>query len=124
MRDSFRPRKSFGGNRTGSSGRGNFRDRSSGRKEMFDAICDQCGKNCKVPFRPTNSKPIYCSECFESVEKNRDNGDFRDIKKFKRSGNEQGCNCICNCEQSINQLKMELSEINQKLDQIIKITQS
>ncbi len=43
---------------------------------MFDAVCVNCGKNCKVPFRPANGKPIYCSDCFEGVEKDRDNGDF------------------------------------------------
>jgi len=32
---------------------------------MHDAICDECGKNCQVPFRPTGDKPIYCSDCFE-----------------------------------------------------------
>lgn len=35
------------------------------RKEMFDAVCDECGKDCKVPFKPTSGKPIYCSDCFE-----------------------------------------------------------
>ena len=33
---------------------------------MHKAICDNCGKECEVPFRPTSGKPIYCSNCFES----------------------------------------------------------
>ena len=33
-------------------------------KEMFDAVCDECGKPCKVPFKPNGEKPVYCSECF------------------------------------------------------------
>lgn len=33
-------------------------------KPMFSAVCDQCGQNCQVPFRPTNGKPVLCSNCF------------------------------------------------------------
>lgn len=32
---------------------------------MHDAVCDECGKECQVPFRPSGEKPIYCSSCFE-----------------------------------------------------------
>lgn len=33
-------------------------------REMFDATCADCGKECKVPFRPRDDRPVYCSECF------------------------------------------------------------
>lgn len=33
-------------------------------REMFDAVCAECGKECKVPFNPTEGKAVYCSECF------------------------------------------------------------
>ncbi|MGI5835764.1 MAG: zinc-ribbon domain containing protein [Chloroflexota bacterium] len=39
----------------------------SGRREMFATICSQCGKETQVPFQPRGDKPVYCSECFESV---------------------------------------------------------
>jgi CxxC-x17-CxxC domain-containing protein len=35
-----------------------------GRREMFDTVCAECGKDTKVPFRPRLDKPVYCSECF------------------------------------------------------------
>ena len=35
-----------------------------GRREMFDAVCSECGKPCKVPFQPSGNRPIYCSDCF------------------------------------------------------------
>ncbi len=35
-----------------------------GQREMFDAVCADCGKNCKVPFQPRNDRPVYCSDCF------------------------------------------------------------
>ena len=47
------------------SSRRSFGGRDSGRSSLFDAVCDECGKNCQVPFRPSGDKPIYCSDCFE-----------------------------------------------------------
>ncbi len=62
------------GNRSG-GGRGferrGFNDRGSrGPVQMHQAVCDNCRKNCEVPFRPTSGKPVFCSNCFKS------NGDF------------------------------------------------
>ncbi|MDY3845314.1 MAG: zinc-ribbon domain containing protein [Eubacteriales bacterium] len=34
------------------------------QREMFDAVCAECGKPCKVPFNPTEGKAVYCSECY------------------------------------------------------------
>ena len=33
-------------------------------REMFGAVCVECGKECQVPFKPTEGKAVYCSECF------------------------------------------------------------
>lgn len=60
--------RSFGGN-----------DRGGERPQLFSAVCDQCGKNCEVPFRPNGSKPIYCSECFEG-KGGGNRGSFRDSR--------------------------------------------
>jgi CxxC-x17-CxxC domain-containing protein len=49
---------SYGG---GGYGGGGYSDRP---REMFSATCDSCGKEARVPFRPTGSKPVYCSDCF------------------------------------------------------------
>jgi CxxC-x17-CxxC domain-containing protein len=39
---------------------------SSGPREMFTATCSSCGREARVPFRPTNGKPVYCSDCFRA----------------------------------------------------------
>ena len=52
----------------GGGGGGGYR--SSAPREMFDATCSNCGKDAKVPFRPTNGKPVYCSDCFRSMRGN------------------------------------------------------
>jgi len=33
-------------------------------REMFPAVCSQCGKNTQVPFQPRTDRPVYCSDCF------------------------------------------------------------
>jgi CxxC-x17-CxxC domain-containing protein len=50
-----------GGNGGGGYGGGGYSDRP---REMFTTTCDSCGKEARVPFRPTGSKPVYCSDCF------------------------------------------------------------
>ena len=35
-----------------------------GPREMFTAVCAQCGKQAQVPFQPRGDKPVYCSDCF------------------------------------------------------------
>jgi len=40
------------------------RERSDGAREMYPAICAECGAETQVPFKPTSGKPVYCSSCF------------------------------------------------------------
>ncbi|OGW82842.1 MAG: DNA-directed RNA polymerase [Omnitrophica bacterium RIFCSPLOWO2_01_FULL_45_10] len=35
-----------------------------GPREMFKAICAECKKECEVPFKPREDRPVYCKECF------------------------------------------------------------
>ena len=35
-------------------------------RQMYSATCSSCGREAKVPFQPTGSKPVYCSDCFTS----------------------------------------------------------
>jgi len=61
------------GNRGSGSGNGFRRNNSGfrrnnfdrGPREMHDAKCAKCGKECQVPFKPTEGRPVYCSECFK-----------------------------------------------------------
>ncbi|HEV8634165.1 MAG TPA: zinc-ribbon domain containing protein [Chloroflexota bacterium] len=58
---------SFGGGFGGGGGGGYDRP----RREMYPATCSACGKQTKVPFQPRGDKPVYCSDCFESVRGGR-----------------------------------------------------
>lgn len=61
-------RKPGFGNRSGGFRRGG--NRFGGRRfndrprEMHKAVCSECQKECEVPFKPTEGKPIYCKECY------------------------------------------------------------
>ena len=98
-------RGGFGGRDRGDGrGRGSFggfrgRDRRSERHEMHSAVCDKCGKDCEVPFRPTEGKPIYCEDCYKN--KSRESGSRSEFGKPKSNEN--------------------LDQINKKLDKIIRL---
>jgi len=34
------------------------------QRQMYPAVCASCGKDCQVPFEPTNGRPVYCSDCY------------------------------------------------------------
>lgn len=51
-------------NRSGGSSNRRYGDKDSGRPQMHQAICSECGKECEVPFRPTGDRPIFCNNCF------------------------------------------------------------
>ena len=42
---------------------GGYRDNDKPR-EFFKAVCSDCGKECEVPFKPTQGRPVYCRDCF------------------------------------------------------------
>jgi CxxC-x17-CxxC domain-containing protein len=48
----------------------NFRPRNNfGPREMHKAVCSKCKKECEVPFKPIEGKPVYCKECFATMPK-------------------------------------------------------
>jgi len=95
--------KSFGGSRGGGFGRRD-RGRDRGPVTMHQAVCDQCGKSCEVPFRPTSGKPVYCNACFGSKKETRD---YRGGDRFPlKTDNDE--------------MKKQFEMLNVKIDRIIK----
>ena len=101
--------RSGGGNYRGG---GSYRGRDSGRRQMHKAVCDECGKNCEVPFKPSGGKPIYCSSCFEGKE---GGGSRRSSRRGSGSENRDNTN---------KQLLEQVSSLNNKLDRILKVIES
>ncbi len=51
-----------GGSSYSSGGGGGF----GGQRQMYPAVCAQCGKQTEVPFQPRGDKPVYCSDCYKT----------------------------------------------------------
>ena len=41
------------------------------RRQMFPAVCAECGKETEVPFEPREGRPVYCSECYSKIRLSR-----------------------------------------------------
>ena len=57
----------------GGGGEGGYRSYDSNR-EMFSAVCAECGREARVPFQPRGDRPVYCSDCFRSRGPQRGGG--------------------------------------------------
>ncbi len=65
---SCRQAKRAGGGGYGGSGGGYG---GGGSRQMYDAVCADCGNACQVPFQPTQDRPVYCSDCFSKHKPSR-----------------------------------------------------
>lgn len=54
---------SYGGG--GYGGGGSYGTRAP--REMFPAVCAQCGVETQVPFQPRGDRPVYCNDCFRKT---------------------------------------------------------
>ena len=41
------------------------------QRQMFSAVCADCGKDTQLPFEPRGDKPVYCSDCYRKVRISR-----------------------------------------------------
>ncbi len=48
--------------------RGYERGEYRAAREYFAVICSECGNAAQVPFKPRMDKPVYCSDCFRTVQ--------------------------------------------------------
>ena len=133
----------FGGSNNrfeGRSSSSNFQRNSFGGgrdedREMFSAVCDNCGKDCEVPFKPTGNRPVLCNSCF----KNKDERGFSDRQekrpsfrenrddKFsdkRPSFNHKESNTNAVSKEDFNELKRQLEYVNSKLDKVLKSLES
>jgi len=114
-------------------GRRDFR-RDSGRPpQLFDATCSHCGKPCKVPFRPTGDKPVYCRDCFVQGghDQNRqdrgerpDRGDKRGDRYDKPRFDKPAPAPVIHAAPANNdEIKRQLENVNAKLERLISAVQ-
>lgn len=105
--------RSFGGNRSYGAKRSFGGNRGGGHPQMHDAICDNCGKPCQLPFKPTGDKPVYCRDCFAKMgggEKRFERNDAPRLAFKKFDGQREAASS-----------KADLDALNAKLDKILAL---
>lgn len=102
--------RSYGGNRDGGRSFGGDRGGGRDRRELpfCDAVCAKCGKDCKVPFKPTGDKPVYCRACFNGETGSEGNSDRRDLGRSNAPA-------ISGVTQE------QFKQLSKKVDQILEI---
>ena len=51
---------------------GLLRDEPEEERQMFDAVCSECGKKIKVTFEPDGRRPVYCKDCLPKKMREKD----------------------------------------------------
>ncbi len=113
--------KRDGGKRFGGGHGGGFGGRDRGPVTMHQAVCDQCGKPCEVPFRPTDGKPVYCNVCF-GAKKNAGSDRGGDRFQHEKSSNFKAP--VRTELGSGDELKKQLVTLNSKMDRLIQAVES
>ena len=57
--------------RAGGGGHGGGGYGGGGSRQMYDAVCADCGGTASVPFQPREDRPVYCSDCFSKHKPSR-----------------------------------------------------
>jgi len=112
-------RPSYGGGRDSGS-RSSYGGRSDGPKKMFPATCDSCGQQCEVPFRPSGSQPVYCSNCFKS----QGGGDKFSSRKPERSFEKSFGGAPTSAPSSAGISQKQLDSLHLKMDKILSLLES
>ncbi len=119
-----------GGNRGGRPSYGDNRGGDRREVTMHKAVCDECQKDCQVPFRPSSDKPIYCNDCFSNKREDqprRDYGNDRGPRKDFSNRSNRGAS-FSKPVPAQDDLKNQFRELNVKLDRLLsaieKIPQS
>ena len=50
---------------------GSSRYGDSSPRQMYPAVCADCGKETQIPFQPHEDRPVYCSDCYRKVRASR-----------------------------------------------------
>ncbi len=130
--------RAFGGNRSsersGGFNRGGFEGRREGgfsgrreggfnrgnrRPEMHDVVCDKCGNDCQVPFKPTGDKPVLCSACFRKDGGASFNSGSREQREFREPVGSIRTNSVSS---GISQ--EQFRQLNTKLDKVLGILEN
>jgi len=111
----------FGGKKSGGNfkGRRGSNDRDEDRPTMHQAVCNDCGNDCEVPFRPTGERPIFCSDCFKNKDDSSRGRDSRPRFENKRPNQFTGTRNTENLGKYLEQINVTLNKILQALSPVL-----
>lgn len=92
-------------------------NRGGDRPAMYKVVCDACHKDCEVPFKPSNDKPIYCNECFAKQGGSRGNDRRGGGDRRPRFENRP----LAQPNQNSKEILDSIKSLNYKLDELIKV---
>jgi CxxC-x17-CxxC domain-containing protein len=100
-----------------SESRGGFESRGADDRLMYPAECDTCHNECKVPFRPTQGRPVYCHRCMAAQNGGGEFGNAREERSFAPAKSFAPAAPAAGSKMSDEQFKA----LNAKMDKILKI---
>ncbi|KKU07910.1 MAG: hypothetical protein UX10_C0004G0038 [Candidatus Magasanikbacteria bacterium GW2011_GWA2_45_39] len=113
--------RGFGGGRPFGGGKkfgGGGRD--GARPSMHQATCSECGSSCEVPFRPTGSRPVFCTNCF-----GKQGGGAVRPQRFERESHErprfEDKRPVADSMSSSGPVVEQIKILNVKIDKLIEI---
>jgi CxxC-x17-CxxC domain-containing protein len=133
--ESFGKRDSFKGN---SFSKQNFEKGGDFKKKSFagdrseikmnKATCSECSSICEVPFKPSQDRPVFCSNCFMSKrdgtfeKKDERKGNFRENdRREKRDSYSTTSTSNLNANNTsieVADLKKQINNLNTKIDSL------
>lgn len=119
----FGGRPKFGGNKFG-GGRpgGKFGGDKNRSTESFPATCSECHNDCEVPFRPSNDKPVYCSNCFgKKKNEHGHNEPSQFVRPQNQSRPDRSERSAVRPEAGLEDVKRQLSVIEARLNRILDL---
>ena len=105
-------RSSFSRGRYDGGGRFGDRDEKRNNFQKTEVTCSKCGKQCLVPFKPTGSKPVYCSSCFSEQSGTSPRGNFESRDRPASTNNQSSIS------------PEQFNQLNAKLDKILEILET
>jgi len=106
----------YGGNRGGDRGsRGGFGGRDRKPLELHDVVCDKCGKETQVPFKPTGDKPVFCRDCYDKQGGDSSSGRDRGPRGNFNRGSGSAPSGVS---------EAAFKELSAKVDKILKILEN
>ena len=91
-------------------------------RQMFTATCDECHKQCEVPFKPTGGKPVYCKDCFASKRDEPERSFDENRPRFpRRDAPSPSAGTYPAKDSRIDDLKRQIDGMSIKLDMVLRL---